>query len=562
MQIWFCQSCGARVTQADLGNVAGMTATSLVYCKDCLKKEKRIERVDDAANTPPSRRRVSTKNVRRKSTGKVAHVVVAPEPEPEPVEEEDEDLRRARRARHSGSNLPRAASNKIRIAAASGILLLITGVVMVNVNLSPEPPRVAAPPHRTVDPDAQAPRRNDDAPAQQAFNELEQQLKKMNDNEPKAKLAAIDAFLKKFGDSIVAARARTLRQKYVIADATVAVPANPLLPAEARPAPAKVADPSNSDALPLPMTTKIMISPVEVHNAKALELLNAGDLRGAVAEFDRSLKLDPNDKSSLIARSELHRLLYEFQECFEDADRLVTLDEKSWGALAMRAVSAYAIGKENVYKVDVANCVKAMKDMNVESQRYLLNWLQSEAPRSRAIFLGINLEKHGPKTGKDHYIMAYYYFQTGKFKEADDFGRKALELDPTLADNEVYLFLILVAEARGDFKTKLETARTWAQARPKDTKALNNYAWELLCGGDPALHDNAAGLEVAQRAVDLAPNEVPILDTYALACFNNNLVQKAIENEKRAVSLLGADEDKTLYTQHLEQYEFAKPPEP
>jgi tetratricopeptide (TPR) repeat protein len=555
MQIWFCQSCGARVTRADLGNVTGLTATSLVYCKDCIKKETRIDRADDAAKAP-QRRRVSTKNVRRKSTGKVAHVVVAPEPEPDPEPEEDEDLRRNRRARHSGSNIPRAASNKIRVAAASGILLLITGVVLVNINLSPEPTRISSPPRQTVDPDADRTRKNDDAPAQQAFNALETRLNGLSDSAPKAKLAAIDEFLKQYNDSIVAARARTLRQKYVIADATVAVPVDPLAQHELP------ATPVNDKPLPLPMSTKTMPSPVEVHNARATELVGAGDLRGAMAEFDRALKLNPNDLKSLIGRAELHRLLYEFQECLEDADRIVALNEKAWGGLAMRAVAAYAVGKDTLYKVDSANAMKALKSLDPEYQKQVINWIPSEAARSRAIYQGMMLEKHGPKSGKDWYIVAYYYFQIGKYKEAEELARKALELDPQLAEEDIYTFLCTLAELRKDYKAKMDYARVWAEARPKSYKAQNNYAWELLASADTSLRDPVTGLAIAERAVEADPKRAEPLDTLALGYFNNNMVLKAIETEKKSIALLSADEDQTLYTQHLEQYEFAKPPDP
>jgi tetratricopeptide (TPR) repeat protein len=556
MQIWFCQSCGARVTRADLGNVTGLTATSLVYCKDCIKKETRIDRADDAAKAP-QRRRVSTKNVRRKSTGKVAHVVVAPEPEPDPEPEEDEDLRRNRRARHSGSNIPRAASNKIRVAAASGILLLITGVVLVNINLSPEPTRISSPPRQTVDPDADRTRKNDDAPAQQAFNALETRLKGISDSNPKAKLAAIDEFLKQYNDSIVAARARTLRQKYVIADATVAVPVDPLAPHE------PPASPVNDKPLPLPMSTKTMPSPVEAHNVRARELMLAGDSNGALEEFNRALKLDPNDLQSLIGRAELHRMRYEFEESLADADRVVGLDKKAWGAVALRAVSAYALGKDTLYKVDFANMQKLMTDLSADYQKYIKTWVPNEAARSRAIYRGRTLEKRGAKTGEDYYIVAYYYFQVGQYKEAEEFGLKALKLDPeTLIDEEIYSFLCTLAEIRKDYKQKMEWARAWAEARPKSYKAQNNYAWELLAGADTSLHDPVTGLAIAERAVEADPKRAESLDTLALGYFNNNMVLKAIETEKKSIALLSADEDQTLYTQHLEQYEFAKPPDP
>src|SRR5471032_3174590 len=109
MQIWFCQSCGAQVIEKDLRHVPGLTAKSLVYCKDCIKKETRADKILTAPTKRPT----------RKSGHATAPASV---PNPEPPSEHP-------RASSYGIRKP-APMPKSLIAAGFGIVLLTAGVLV------------------------------------------------------------------------------------------------------------------------------------------------------------------------------------------------------------------------------------------------------------------------------------------------------------------------------------------------------------------------------------------------------------------------------------------------
>jgi len=80
---------------------------------------------------------------------------------------------------------------------------------------------------------------------------------------------------------------------------------------------------------------------------------------------------------------------------------------------------------------------------------------------------------------------------------------------------------------------------------------LNNLAWLLLTSDDPAIHDPAAALQLAEQAVIQLPAS-HILDTLAQAYWANGRVEQAILSEKRA--LARTPPDREYYLRQLRKF--------
>ncbi len=558
MQIWFCQSCGARVTKADLGNVTGLSTTTLVYCKDCLKKENRADRTRQAAKlVQPDNVRPSSKGLRRKSTGKNT---VQPPPEPEPVEAEAEDERPHRRAR----NAPRAGSSKIRIATIAGVLLLITGVVLVNINLTPAPTHISAPPHPVMGdrPDPVVPVKPvlDEKAATAAFEVLDKEVAQCCAEENNKKIALIDAYLAKWNDSIVASRARTLREKLE----------KPEPPAVANVPDKKPTDsPPKSSALEAPETPRAaasyspVASPLILSANRIQGLVNAGDYAHAIVELDDLIKQEPVNAPLLVARAEAARLVEDYDACLLYATRAADVDPKIWTPLSLTAIAGYALGRDTIYNVDFAKMMR-MCDQDDAYKRKLKWWVNDAAFRGRAIVQGQRLEKREPKLAHEFFQRGYYRTLKGQLSEGEADLRKAIQMDTVNESEEAYKNLILIYGARRDPKGKMELCKEWIKTNPKSALALNDSAWEFLMSDDESLRDPKAALPMAQRAAELDPKNYAILDTLALAWFHNNDVNKALALEKQAIALIPpdlSDDERAQYDQHLSEYELVKPPE-
>jgi tetratricopeptide (TPR) repeat protein len=71
---------------------------------------------------------------------------------------------------------------------------------------------------------------------------------------------------------------------------------------------------------------------------------------------------------------------------------------------------------------------------------------------------------------------------------------------------------------------------------PDDPKSLNNQAWQLLTGS-PAKRDAAAALKLAQRAVELAPNDAMYINTLGVAQYRNGQYREALATLEHSLAL-------------------------
>jgi hypothetical protein len=71
-----------------------------------------------------------------------------------------------------------------------------------------------------------------------------------------------------------------------------------------------------------------------------------------------------------------------------------------------------------------------------------------------------------------------------------------------------------------------------------DAAALNNMAWRLATDGDLAWRDPALAHRLAKKAVEVSGGkDAGIVDSYARVLFEIGLLDRAIEEQKKAVAL-------------------------
>jgi Zn-dependent protease with chaperone function len=90
------------------------------------------------------------------------------------------------------------------------------------------------------------------------------------------------------------------------------------------------------------------------------------------------------------------------------------------------------------------------------------------------------------------------------------------------------------------------------ELEPDDPELLNNLAWLLLTGSDPALRDPVRALDLAEQAARLQPRP-HILDTLATAYWANGMMDQAIAVERQA--LLGDPQQAEFYRRQLERFQ-------
>jgi putative PEP-CTERM system TPR-repeat lipoprotein len=88
-----------------------------------------------------------------------------------------------------------------------------------------------------------------------------------------------------------------------------------------------------------------------------------------------------------------------------------------------------------------------------------------------------------------------------------------------------------VALARGQLAQAEAAYRSVLELQPGNALAMNNVAWLLVKQGKPG------GLAMAEKANSLLPDRAPLLDTLASALAAEKQLKKAIQTQKRAISL-------------------------
>ncbi len=103
-------------------------------------------------------------------------------------------------------------------------------------------------------------------------------------------------------------------------------------------------------------------------------------------------------------------------------------------------------------------------------------------------------------------------------------------------DSRLYEWRAQSYDALGDKARAEADRRKILELAPEDSRQLNNRAWRLLTG--PAtLRDAATALNLAQKAVDLTPNEAMYLNTLGVAQYHNGLYKKAIPTLEKSLEL-------------------------
>ncbi len=136
--------------------------------------------------------------------------------------------------------------------------------------------------------------------------------------------------------------------------------------------------------------------------------------------------------------------------------------------------------------------------------------------------------RHQPLTelaAKTHQVLTVL----GQADEARRFADEWQRSHPR--DSDFAFHLGNAAQARGDAAAAERLFRATLQLQPLHAMAMNNIAWALLAQGKPG------AVDLAQRAVDLLPDNPAALDTLARALLADKQAGRAVVVARKALAL-------------------------
>jgi tetratricopeptide (TPR) repeat protein len=149
-----------------------------------------------------------------------------------------------------------------------------------------------------------------------------------------------------------------------------------------------------------------------------------------------------------------------------------------------------------------------------------------------------------PTNAPTHYDLANRLSMTGQVEEAIYHYRQAIQRQPTFASASYYLTMLLMHNQR--FAEGAEVARQGLSGSPNETKLMGAMAWILASSRDEAVRDPAESLRLAEKAIELEPENPSLLEVLSMAQWVNDRKEEAIATIRKAESVVQSEEEVVL----------------
>ena len=128
--------------------------------------------------------------------------------------------------------------------------------------------------------------------------------------------------------------------------------------------------------------------------------------------------------------------------------------------------------------------------------------------------------------------IASIYYQEGDLDNALNTFDRVLYIEPDHQEARYIMGVIYVSQKKYD--EAINSINAWCNAFPDDFQGLNNLAWVYATAEDPSFRDSKKAIDLAQKALVMAPYDHHIWSTLAEAYYSGGEFKKA----KRAIDHL------------------------
>jgi WD40 repeat protein/tetratricopeptide (TPR) repeat protein len=287
------------------------------------------------------------------------------------------------------------------------------------------------------------------------------------------------------------------------------------------------------DALAFPCVLEPALAARLAQRADAL--LERGYFADALETLDRAIAINPRCQSAYTRRARILCAKGDHDREEAECDKAIEADPEFTDAYYRRAVKRSNSGDK----------AGALKDCDT-----VLGLEPNDAP-TRLIRAQLRSSLMDWKGADEDYTSlierqtradwkGYYHYYRGNVRQ------EWAKSDPS--------------QRRARLKSAEEDFGQAVELWPAGWDAFNARAWFLLTCEEEDLRDPKAALPLAERAVELTQGKnAAVLDTLALALFRNGQVERAIENQRKALGLLGSgDPSRKEMEARLKEFEAAR----
>jgi serine/threonine protein kinase/tetratricopeptide (TPR) repeat protein len=243
------------------------------------------------------------------------------------------------------------------------------------------------------------------------------------------------------------------------------------------------------------------------HNRGTL-YLKIGDWKKAEADFSIEIDVRPRNLTGWFHRAEAREKMGQWDKAIEDYSRAIELNPSRFGPQTVYWQASYRRGL--IYH-RLGQWEKAIADLS--------EYIKLEPNFAHARRLRVDANE-----------------RLGRLAATIDDYSKLIELNPK--DGQAWQKRSAAFWASNQYQKALADAKRAADLEPTSAAYLNNLAWILATVPDPKLRETARAVEIAEKAVQLAPNDGSVLNTLGVAHYRAGSWNRAIEVLTKSVNLM------------------------
>ena len=230
--------------------------------------------------------------------------------------------------------------------------------------------------------------------------------------------------------------------------------------------------------------------------------LGLGKVDKALADYSKAIELSPTGAVIWLGRCGHYYRLGQLDKALADCSKAIELDPKNAHAWTFRGVVYIGLGQLDKA---VADCTRAIDlkpkyafvwASRSEAYRGLKQWNNAVADSTKAIQLDLRLAAAWTSRGNAYYDLKQWDKAIADFTMA--IGRDPKYVNAWIGRGMVYHKLKQWVKAIADYAKAIEVD-------PKNAYGHNDLALLLATAADPTFRDSARAVDLAKKAIDLAP---------------------------------------------------------
>jgi tetratricopeptide (TPR) repeat protein/serine/threonine protein kinase len=272
-------------------------------------------------------------------------------------------------------------------------------------------------------------------------------------------------------------------------------------------------------------------------NNRGLVYNKLGQPTKALADLSRAIELDPKLVPTWTERGIAYWELGQRDNALADFSRAIELDAKNARAWTNRGLAYNKLGQQEKALVDLSRAIE-LDPTSAPSwgNRGLAYWRLGQRDNALADFSrAVELD---PKLMPAWLNRGELYAQLGQPDKAVADLSRAIELapnDPRLV--EAYRLRALTHRRLGHFAQARTDYETFLRRAPARAEAHNDLAWLLATCPDAKLREPHRAVELAQKAVQLAPKDGDYWSTVGVAYYRADDWKNAVTALEKSLEL-------------------------